>query len=687
MRKIIAKALCILMVLAMLVPAFAISSDAQSFVSLTNNGTTVMSVNVNDSFDVEQAITYARVVCLKHSQGNNGTLIATCDQHIWVDGEQVWPIYRSANGGATWTHISDVKDTTYNTNRKAQPMLYELPVSVGNLSAGTLLLAGNLVPDNQSSSRLVVYKSTDVGQTWSLLSTVDVGGPFDYDPSPSSTTTTIWEPFLYMDDYGHLICAYSDERQKGNGVLQALSLRYTSDGINWSEQSNIVAIRNQNDRPGMVTVSKMPNGKYIATYEVVNKPSLSQNSSVVYFKFSEDGLNWNENDLGTMLQTEDCQHLGSSPFVKWVNAGGPNGMVVVGGKWVVDAAGDIQEGGQNLFVNYNYGEGNWERYPNAITWDGEDIIYLDAFSQCLETNIDDTILYQIANIGVPASRSSKLQIGVLPLTMDLYEAENANLSNVQLIDCEDSSGKQEVGYINYSNSSVAFNKIVVPTSGTYTVFVRYNNGSAATSRHAVTVNNSQQLFVSYAPTPNWHQYYWASFTCSLTAGTNSIVFSHDTGYAELDCIALYNPSTDLNKSFMVKNRNSNLFMEVPSMSTADGTAISQYEFTNYPCQVWSVGTVNNVVYFVNKNSNLALTIQNASASDGANAIQSTLTYGNHQLWEIDYTNNGYMHLLNRNSGKYLEVFNNLSSNGAAIGQWGPTNYACQEWALVREGIQ
>ena len=136
--------------------------------------------------------------------------------------------------------------------------------------------AGNLVPDDQSSSRIVIYKSANQGSSWDYVSTVDTGGPFDYDPSPTSTTTTVWEPFLYMDAYGHLVCAYSDERQKANGVLQALSLRYTSDGTNWSELKNIVAVGNQNDRPGMVTVDQMPNGKYIATYEVVNKPSLSQ---------------------------------------------------------------------------------------------------------------------------------------------------------------------------------------------------------------------------------------------------------------------------------------------------------------------------------------------------------------------------------------------------------------------------
>lgn len=435
----------------LLIGTIALCVGNVSEAKLIENGTDVFKVDVASSFDNEQALTYGRILCLKNSGNNNGTLLATCDQHTWVNGEQVWPIYKSTDDGETWQHISNVTDTAFGTNRKAQPMLYELPKAVGNMPAGTIVLAGNLVPDDQSSSRIVIYKSTDIGSNWEYVSTVDVGGSFDYDRSPESTTSTIWEPFLYMDDYGHLVCAFSDERLKDQGVLQSLSLRYTSDGITWSEESNIVAITNKNDRPGMVTVSKMQNGKYIATYEVVNRPSYDQNSSVVYCKFSDDGLNWNESDLGTLVKTADGQCLGSSPYVKWVDAGGPNGMVIIGAKWVVNSAGDIQEGGQNLFVNYNYGEGNWERYPQALTWDGEDIIYLDAFSQCIETDINDTKLYQIANIGNPSEKTSSLRVGGIPLTMDIYEAENADLNNVQIIDCEDSSNKKEVGYINLNS--------------------------------------------------------------------------------------------------------------------------------------------------------------------------------------------------------------------------------------------
>lgn len=660
-----------------------------SAVSTTSNGVAAMTLSFKDAFE-EQAITYTRLVCLKHSGSSNGTLLATCDQHSWVNGEQVWPVYKSTDDGKTWSHISDITDKKFGTNRKAQPMMYELPQDVGTLKAGTLILAGNIVPNDKSSSRIVVYKSTDHGSTWTYMSTVDTGGPFEYDRSASSTTTTIWEPFLYMDSQGHLVCAFSDERQKSNGVLQALALRYTSDGVNWSSQKNIVAIGNKNDRPGMVTVSKLPNGKFIAAYEVVNKPSYTQNSSVVYYKFSNDGITWNESDLGTYLTTSDGLHLGSSPYVKWVNAGGPNGMIIIGSKWAVNSSGDLDNGGQNFFVNYNLGEGSWERLPQPLTWDGEDVKYLDAFSQCIETNADDTELYQSANIVNTAKSGIDLRVGSIPLNAAIYEAENASLTNVTVRDNNDASNRKEVGYINYSDSSINFNHVVVPSSGTYTVYARYNNGSGKTSRHNISVNSGTKFSLSYPATYDWNRYQWVQFDCSLNKGQNSINFTYDgSTNAELDCIEVYKSGANLSSDFMLKNRNSGKFLETPHMSTTSAQVLDQYGFTNYPCQLWRVEKTQTSNYYTltNVNSSMLCEVYEASTKDGAKIDQYPLSGNYCQHWSFEKTTNGYYHFINRNSSKYLEVSGNSTVDGADIDQYSKTGKTSQEWTFVKEGIR
>ena len=72
--------------------------------------------------------------------------------------------------------------------------------------------------------------------------------------------------------------------------------------------------------------------------------------------------------------------------------------------------------------------------------------------------------------------------------------------------------------------------------------------------------------------------------------------------------------------------------------------------------------------------------------DGAKAIQSSYAERDSQIWLLEETEEGYCHIVNKNSGKYLEVFSNSTEDGASVGQWGITDYGCQEWMLVKEGI-
>jgi hypothetical protein len=172
----------------------------------TGNGVVVYSPSGSNVFD-SAGTTYAKIICLKHNGSSNGTLLVTYDQLVWVNGVQVYPIYKSTDSGATWTHVTDVVPSNdFSTLIKtSQPFLYEVPQACGNLAAGTILLAGNIMPSDKSSTRIVIYKSTNQGSTWSLLSTVDTGGPAVYDPSTTSTTTAVWEPSLNIDSAGELL--------------------------------------------------------------------------------------------------------------------------------------------------------------------------------------------------------------------------------------------------------------------------------------------------------------------------------------------------------------------------------------------------------------------------------------------------------------------------------------------------
>ena len=661
----------------------------------TGNGALVYSPAAGTSFNPEggraAGTTYAKNIVLKNSGTSNGTQLVTYDQLVLVGGKQVYPIYRSTDNGTTWTHLTDVvPNNDFPTlARTSQPFLYELPQQVGSLPAGTILLSGMIMPTDRSSSRLVVYKSADHGATWSYLSTIDTGGPATYDPSPTSTTTTVWEPSLIVDGNGKLAAYFSDERQKANGVLQAVSYRESSDGgLTWGALGNVSAPTNQSDRPGMITVTKLPDGRYLATFEVVNRPSQTNNTAPVYFKISPDGVTWSPStSIGTQIALANGRGIGSSPYVKWVPTGGPKGMVVVASKWGLDASGNIS-GGQDFYVNYNLGAGPWERLPMAVTYDSTDTAggTFSGFAQSFDTSVDGRTLYQATNVENAATTYNDIRVGSIPLDAQQYEAEKAaRTSDTSLVTDVNAANGSKVGNINNSTSAVTFT-VRVPSAGSYTLNVRYDNGTGAASTHNVSVNGGTASSISYPATVDWGRFGWAQKTVTLNAGANTIAFSKGTSYAELDQLQVYQPSAQLDSQFRIVNRNSGKLLEIASALTTDGALAGQWADTANPTQIWNVHPVTGSTQLFNDNSGKLLEIPGAQTGNAVQAGQWGPTGNATQNWNLT-TSGGYWTLTNANSGKPLEIAGSSTANGAAAQQNAATGATNQQWQFVREGIQ
>ena len=528
----------------------ALVSATPAVAVTTGNGALVYSPAAGSSFNPEggraAGTTYSKMIVLKNSGTSNGTQLVTFDQLVLENGVQVYPIYRSTNNGTSWTRIAAVKPSTQfpALTRTSQPSLYETPVQLGTMPAGTLLLSGMIMPTDRSSSRLVMYKSLDHGVTWSFVSTVDTGGPATYDPSPTSTTTTVWEPSVAVDANGGLVTYFSDERQKANNVLQAVSYRRSTDGgLTWGGVVNVSAPTNSSDRPGMITVTRLPDGRYLATFEVVNRPSQQNNTAPVYFKTSPDGLTWSpETSIGTKIVLANGRGIGSSPEVRWVpTAGTTNGMIVVSSKWALDASGNIS-GGQNFVVNRNLGSGSWEQLPYAVTYDSADTEggTFSGFAQGFDSSADAKTLYQATNVENLTTTYNDVRVGSIPINAQQYEAEAASLTDTSLVTQPDAKGGSKVGNINNATSVVRFT-VQAATAGNYTMNVRYDNGTGAASTHNVSVNGGALSSVAYPATPNWGRFAWAQKTVTLVAGTNTITFTKGSGFAELDQIQLYQP--------------------------------------------------------------------------------------------------------------------------------------------------
>ncbi|MEO3790769.1 non-reducing end alpha-L-arabinofuranosidase family hydrolase [Nonomuraea sp. B10E15] len=85
---------------------------------------------------------------------------------------------------------------------------------------------------------------------------------------------------------------------------------------------------------------------------------------------------------------------------------------------------------------------------------------------------------------------------------------------------------------------------------------------------------------------------------------------------------------------------------------------------------------------VNRNSGKALDVYNLATNDGARITQWSRNNGNQQQWQFVDSGGGYYRIKSRHSGKVLDVYNFSTANGGAIVQWSDHNGNNQQWRLA-----
>jgi hypothetical protein len=88
---------------------------------------------------------------------------------------------------------------------------------------------------------------------------------------------------------------------------------------------------------------------------------------------------------------------------------------------------------------------------------------------------------------------------------------------------------------------------------------------------------------------------------------------------------------------------------------------------------------------VNRNSGKLLEISSALTTDGAAAGQWGPTANATQRWNVHTVSGSTVQLFNVNSGKLLEIPGASTADGADAGQWGPTGSATQNWVAATSG--
>jgi hypothetical protein len=198
-----------------------------------------------------------------------------------------------------------------------------MPVSVGKYPAGTILCAGNSIPTDLNYTKIDIYASFDQGYNWEFISHVASGGAAIAD----NGIPAIWEPFI-MWYAGQIVIYYSDQRDPAHG--QKLVHQTSKDLVSWEIPVDDVAYPTYTDRPGMTTVTHLPNGKYMMTYEYGGGPTISGvgYSFPLYYRINENPLNFNSS-VGYPLVSSDGIQPTSSPYITWSPVGGINGTIVV----------------------------------------------------------------------------------------------------------------------------------------------------------------------------------------------------------------------------------------------------------------------------------------------------------------------------------------------------------------------
>ena len=144
------------------------------------------------------------------------------------------------------------------------------------------------------------------------------------------------------------------------------------------------------------------------------------------------------------------------------------------------------------------------------------------------------------------------------------------------------------------------------------------------------------------------------------------------------------PNADV--SYMFKNVNSGLYMEVADGSTASGANVQQWGATaSQPHNTWKcVQATGDYFYIKPSNADLYLYVDNGSRDNGANMVVADKNGYSDQFFKFQDNGDGTVTILTRASrdASAVEVGSAATNNGANIQQWEVNGHNCQKWEMI-----
>jgi len=317
---------------------------------------------------------YPRVVRLEHGPANTyGRLIASTNGII----------FQSNDNGASWNLLGPVP-TAPGSSERCCATLYELPQQVGSLAAGTLISAGSYFSGGNPA--VEVYISTNQGVSWTYHSTPALAADNNHGG--------LWEPEFSVASDGALVMFWSDETDPC--CSQKLAQIRSYNGSTWQDRTDTIRSTIQGDRPGMITVSKLPNGHYFMSNELCGPAACT-----VFSRTSTDGWNYGDpTNMGTRVQTAAGQYLEHAPLNRWSpSVLSANGAILLVGQVMYESNGSVSaSNGKVLFANTNVdGSGNWYTIAAPVQVPGAYDNYCPNYSSALLPAADGSSILELAS--------------------------------------------------------------------------------------------------------------------------------------------------------------------------------------------------------------------------------------------------------------------------------------------------
>ena len=144
--------------------------------------------------------------------------------------------------------------------------------------------------------------------------------------------------------------------------------------------------------------------------------------------------------------------------------------------------------------------------------------------------------------------------------------------------------------------------------------------------------------------------------------------------------------------YTIQSRGSGFYLDVDDSVAADGTNVKIWTGNGDVAQKWrfipaGTQTIQNGDYYIMTDvaGNMCLDIQSSSTADVANVIISGKTGQRSQIFTVRYLNSGFYKILNKNSGKSLDVCEGLAKRGTNVLQCSDHGGFNQQWTIRESG--